>query len=366
MSGSLVGISALFYLALMSVFYTAGLAGVALFRRFAANRVPQSLHKRVLLTALLFPPIAALLPTLAGVILRHLHGDAAGTALSHHSAVCALVFGQVQTWAGFGANSQRVSTLLSIGAWLLIGVGVSCAVRLAVATLRLETGIAPLLSPPSARLADSLKRVGNRLALPTPLTDRFFECALPPDRSSVMGLTRAKCVLSRDFVRAAPPEELDALVAHEAGHLRSGDVYAAFAASVLNGLFFFLRPVYLLGKWWREAAELAADDTAVKGTGNDPLAVASAILRVKSGSGSATLSAALLPFAGDGMSAEHRVERLLAQAERAAPVANEPPLQIALTWGATGLLALFGAGLLASPDTACAAHCALELLKNVL
>ena len=145
-------------------------------------------------------------------------------------------------------------------------------------------------------------------------------------------------------------------------------MYAAFAVGILNCVFFFLRPVRLLSQWWREAAELAADDVAVKGTGNDPLAVASAILRVRAATlGGFPLPAPLLPFAGEGaLSAEQRVERLLAQAERATPMARAETLsQILLTWGATGLLALLGAGLLVSSEAACVAHCTLELMKNV-
>jgi Zn-dependent protease with chaperone function len=381
MTPPLLGVSALFYLALVSVFYLVALGVIAVYRRFFARNAPQSVSKRVLLLALLLPPVAALLPTVAGVILRHMHGtaamvaergmpaDVASTPLAHHTMACALLFERLGAIASFGASSKTVSLVLGIGTWLLLGFGAVYAVRLAWATYRLEKGIAPLLSEPSAPLAGSLARVGQRLGLSAPLRSRFYECALPPERSSVMGLQRAKCVLSRDFILTAPPEELDALVAHESGHLRSGDVYAAFAVGVLNCVFFFLRPVRLIGRWWREAAELAADDTAVRGTGDDPLAVASAILRVRgAATGTFALPAPLLPFADEGvLSAEQRVERLLAQAERAVPMArSETPVQVALTWGATGLLALVGAGLLISSEAACVAHCTLELIQRVL
>ncbi|MBC7806101.1 MAG: hypothetical protein H7145_08120 [Akkermansiaceae bacterium] len=380
MNMPLVGVSALFFLALVSVFYLLALAGVSAYRRVWGERAPQSFSQRVALVALLLPPVAALLPTVTGMILRHLHGGAmamgihalpaeAPTVAAHHTMACALIFERIGTLVSFGADSRIVSLVLGVGAWLLVGVGVVYAARLAVATLRLESGIAPLLSAPSSALVHSLERVGNRLGLPIALRRRFFECALPPDRSSVMGLSRARCVLSREFVEDAPPEELDALVSHEAGHLRSGDVYAAFAVGIINCLFFFLRPVRVLGGWWREAAELAADDTAVRGTGNDPLAVASAILRVR-GANVATafsLPAPLLPFADEGaMSAETRVERLLKQAERAGRMTEaETPIQISLSWAATGLFAALGAGLLVSSEAACVAHCTLELLKNI-
>jgi hypothetical protein len=80
------------------------------------------------------------------------------------------------------------------------------------------------------------------------------------------------------------------------------------------------------------------------------------------------LPAPLLPFADEGaLSAEKRVERLLTQAERSTPMTRpETTAQVALSWGATAVLALFGAGLLVSSEAACVAHCTLELLKNVL
>ncbi|MBC8142461.1 MAG: M48 family metalloprotease [Armatimonadetes bacterium] len=376
MNVALIGASALFYLALVSVFYLFTFVAVSASRRIL-SRAPQSLCKRVTLLALLLPPVAALLPTVAGVVLRHSHGSAAmatathrlpaeaATVAAHHTMACALIFERVGSLTSFGTDSHVVSGVLGAAAWLLAGAGIFYAARLAVATLRLETGIAPHLSVPSPALLASLERVNQRLALPAPLRRRFFECALPPERSSVMGLTRARCVLSREFIQTAPPEEVDALVAHEAGHLRSGDAYAAFAVGVLNCLFFFLRPVHLLGRRWREAAELAADDVAVRGTGNDPLAVASAILRIKGTSASVALPASLLSFADEATSAQTRVERLLAQAEAEPAVRRETGAQMVFAWGATGLLSLLGAGLLVSSEAACVAHCALELLKSV-
>lgn len=379
MNVPLAFVSALFYLALVSIFYVVTLAVVSVYRRLFARRAPESLSQRIALVALLLPPAAALLPTIAGVILRHMHGGtmvmahslpaATPTVAAHHTSACALIFERIGAMASFGTASQATSLVLGIGAWLLLVIGTLHAVRLTYATYRLETGILPLLSAPSPRLADSIGRVGKRLALPKPLRRRYFECALPPERSSVMGLLNARCVLSREFIEIAPPEEVDALVAHEAGHLRAGDVYAAFIVGVVNCLFFFLRPVRLLGKWWRESTELAADDTAVQGAGNDALAVASAILRVR---GAVVthfpLPAPLLPFADEGaLSAEKRVERLLTQAERTVPVTRpETPIQVAMSWGATGLLAVFGAGLLISSEAACVAHCTLELLRNIL
>jgi len=397
----LLWISALFYVALASVMYVASFALVATMLRVNRARAARpflaaSGVKRVLLAALVLPPLLAVLPTIAGTTLRHLHGGAAsgmppmtqgsgdhaanpyrvfaaaesGGPVAHHAASCQLLFDRLAALGGLGLSGDwghAVSVAVGGAAWLLVIAGAFLAFRLVGATLRLESGIAPVLASPTPRLAGSLARVGRSVAsLPR---DRFYECALPAAYSSVLGLTRARCVLSSHLVAHSPNDELDAVVAHEASHLRSGDVYAAFAVGLLNCAFFFLRPVRQLGRWWREAAELASDDAAVRAT-RDPLALASAILRVSAtpnASGSA-LPAVVLPFADEtACFPAKRVERLLDQAQKAtlAPLA-ETPLQIAAAWATTGVLGLVGAGLLLSSEAACVAHCALELVQRLL
>jgi Zn-dependent protease with chaperone function len=201
---------------------------------------------------------------------------------------------------------------------------------------------------------------------------RFFECPIPPAYSSVLGFWRARCVLSQEFVASAPDEELDAVVAHEGSHLRAGDVRATFAVGVLDCLFFYLRPVRLLSRAWREAAELACDDAAVAAT-RKPLAMAAAILRASGVPVGATrfsrpLPAVALPFADEAACAPSiRVERLLAQAQQASlPAAREPRWQAALGWFTTLTLGGIGAGVLLSAEAACYAHCSLEAIARVL
>ena len=224
---SLIGVSALFYFALVSLFYLLAFVAVFVFRRVCHHRVPQSLAKRVVLTAAILPPVAAVLPTVAGVVLRHLHGaamavpgaiSAASPVLFHHSAACATFFGATLTLGTGSVDNATLRLLPGIAAWGLLAVGAVYAARLVLATSRLETGLAPFLFTPTAPLAASLSRVSARLHLRPELAARFFECPMPPDRSSVMGLARTRCVLSASFVADAPPEELDAVVAHEAAH----------------------------------------------------------------------------------------------------------------------------------------------------
>ncbi len=98
--------------------------------------------------------------------------------------------------------------------------------------------------------------------------------------SCLLGIRKVRCILSHDLVAQASLEELEAVVAHEMNHLRAGDVWATMVVSVLNCLFFFLRPVRLISRHWREETELACNEATVVITGK-PIPLATAILRAQ-------------------------------------------------------------------------------------
>lgn len=355
----LILVSALFFLALVSVLYLAGwlLALGAL--RLGGDRLSHAGAKRVLMTALVLPPVLALLPTVGGATLRHSHGP---EGVVHHTVGCQMMFSSLADLGRFGNGAAGI--MVNGITWGLVLVGLFLIARLAHATVRLERGIAPFLNAPSPRLSQSLRRVQTRM--PRLPADRFFECPIPSRYSSVLGFLRARCVLSEALVAESSDEELDGVVAHEAGHLLSRDVPATFLIGALNCLFFFLRPVRLLARLWRKTAEIAADDAAVAATGN-PLAVATAILKANgipelSPSLQSRLPAVTLPFADEAAcSPSLRVERLLAQAGQTAFLPQpEARLPVFGGWLATVLLAAFGANILLSAEAACVSHCTLE------
>ncbi len=378
---SLLLVSALFFLALSSGLYVAAWGIATILLRAGRARISHAAAKRVLLTALVLPPLAAAVTTLGGATLRHLH-DAA--RMEHHSAGCQTMFVRlfaVENGPSGALARDVLGALVNGAAWLLVGAGIVLAARLFVATARLERGLTLFQSAPSLRLAGSLARIGTRF--PSLPVYHFFECPVPATQSSVLGFWRARCVVSRAFVADASDDELDALIAHEASHLRSGDVRATFLVGTLNCFFFYLRPVRLLSRRWREAAELACDDQAVAAT-RKPLALASAILRVngallappaEAGGGRRHLPAVALPFADEAAcSPRKRVERLLDRAERALlPVLpsssggeRSQVLQAAGGWALTLALAGIGVGALLSPATICLAHCSLEAIARTL
>ena len=370
---ALLLVSALFFLALASLFYLVAWGAASLGLRAGRGRVSHAAAKRLLLLCLMLPPALALIPTFGGATLRHSHMTAAA---EHHSPMCRQLFVPLFSAETFSGSVLTVSEIagrvINSAAWLLIGLGVFFLLRLVWATAKLETGLLPFLYAPSDRLGDALARVKRQMpGLPA---GRFYECALPAAYSSVLGLRRVRCVLSRELVATATDEELDAVIAHEAGHLTAHDVPAAFVVGALSCLFFPLRPVRLLARVWREEAELACDDAAVAAT-RRPLALAAAILRAvgvpvsPSASSGGFLPAVAMSFAGaDAASVGRRVERLLAQAQAVSAPAplEESPRHVLAGWLTTGTLAGVGTLVLFSPEMLCYAHCTLEAVARLL
>ncbi len=365
----LLFVSGLFFLSLASALYVAAFLVATAALRAGRGRLSHARAKQVLLASLLLPPLLAAVPTLSGATLRHSH---ARPLLEHHSAACSRVFtGLFAAGDGGGGLIPRPAGHLANGlAWLLVALGLAYLVRLVAATLRLERGLTPYLSPPSPRLARAVAHVGRRSRVNAAL---FFECPIPPSSSSVFGLRRTRCVLSQELVASASDAELNAIVAHEATHLHARDVAATFLVSALGCLFFYLRPVRLLARRWREETELACDAAAVE-AGGDPLAMASAILRVSGApvgarlGGHGPLPPTALAFADESAClTARRVEGLIARAQRSAPPpARGTRLRAAAGWLVTLALATVGVLLLLSPSAVCYAHCSLEAAAHLL
>lgn len=364
----LLFVSGLFFLALASALYIVVylLATVTLW--IGRGRFSHARAKQVLLTSLFLPPLLAAVPTLSGATLRHSH---ARPLLEHHSLACSQLFSSLSAaWSGGASetSSHLMGYFVNGLAWLLVTLGLVYLVRLVIATLQLERGLVPYLSLPSARLARAVAHVGRRSKTNGA---QFFECPIPAAYSSVLGLRHTRCILSQELVAAATTEELNAIVAHESTHLRLRDVETTFLVSILNCLFFYLRPVRLLARRWREETELACDTAAVQVVG-DPLAMATAILRVSGAPARANLSGLLptvaLAFADESAClTAKRVENLIAQAQRSAlPAVRETWLHSVGGWVVTLALAGIGVSLLLSPQAVCYAHCSLEAAAHLL
>jgi Zn-dependent protease with chaperone function len=293
--------------------------------------------------------------------------------VEHHNVICQQIFTPVLNRIGVGGADEwarLLAVFLNGGAWLLLVLGIGQGVRLVHATLRLEREILPYLRAPSSRLAVALERSRDRF--PRLPAERFYECALPMSCSSLLGGRRIRCVLSSDLVSGATEEELEAVIAHEAIHLLRRDLHLTFGAGLLNGLFFFLRPLRLLTQRWREEAELACDRAAVAATRN-PLSMASAILRASGVDSPANPSLRLTrPAVTMGFTDEaacppaRRVKALLNHAQSLSVPSPDSRFS---AWGGWAVTAVLVGSLLLPLVTvsgACFAHCSLEAIARFL
>lgn len=148
---------------------------------------------------------------------------------------------------------------------------------------------------------------------------------------AVAGLFRPRLLIARTVLDACSPAELDAILAHEQGHIDRRDNLRRLVLGAVPDLLAWLPLARRIQTAWLEAAEDAADDMAAA-LGNEGRAVlAQALLRVaRLAPGAAPVS---LPASAlyRGESLDRRVRRLLA------PAAHAPAGGAARTWIPWGL-----------------------------
>ena len=149
---------------------------------------------------------------------------------------------------------------------------------------------------------------------------------------SVIGLLRPKVIVARRVLDACPAGELDAILAHEQGHLDRRDnlrhAILAAAPDVLSWL-----PISAnLHSAWREATEEAADDAAGRLGERGRLLLAQALLKIARlapvGHDVRGLPATAL-YRGEGI--EGRVRRLLCPAPAAASMSIRTKVLLAVS-----------------------------------
>lgn len=353
---TLLIVSGLFFLAVSAALYTVAWIAFKILAR-SAPRLPARWARGFLSACLLLPSLTAGAFTAGGVFLRHSH--ASGEI--HHDVYC----GDIALFLAVPEGKLPVILGLAVqaAAWLLLAWGVFSVLRLWQATVLLERGLSPYLLPPSEKLVATLSKLqqGTDFA-----ALQFFEADIPMAYSCLIGVRRIRCVLAKELVASSTSQELEAVVMHEVSHFRSGDVWRTLLIGTLNCLFFYLRPVGLLARRWREETELACD-AATAGATREPLALASAILRTQGVPVPALpLPNATLGFAEETACApEKRVERLLAYAQGAALMGQADRFS-PWHWAATTVLAVLGVLILLSPQAMCVAHCSLEAIARAL
>jgi Zn-dependent protease with chaperone function len=192
---------------------------------------------------------------------------------------------------------ERVGPVLGLLAAASGALVVAGAVRVAIALLatrRVVRGWAHHARP--LRL--------DEIDLPAFAVDESFPLV------AIAGWLRPKLYVSRAVLESCTAAELQAIVAHECGHLREGDPWRLLIVRACPDLLALLPAGAGMASRWGEAAEEAADDHASVSQARS-LDLASALIRVARLAGSSTRSELPLTalYRGGGVAA--RVARIL-------------------------------------------------------
>ncbi len=218
--------------------------------------------------------------------------------------------------------------------WLVVawiaGVGVSSARLLAGfrATVRLRTNNV-VAAPAEWRLA--LSEIATRVRVAKPVRLLVSSLVAVP---TVVGWLRPVILLPATALTGLEPQQLEALLAHELGHIRRHDYLINILQNVAEAILFYHPAVWWVSEQIRSDREMCCDDIAVEASG-DALLYASALADLES----RRFAPAGLSMAANGGSLLNRIRRLAGKPERAAD--NLPGSGAA--W-AVGVLWLVGVG----------------------
>ena len=173
-----------------------------------------------------------------------------------------------------------------------------------------------------------------RLDAPAP---RMRLCAYDQPLALTYGLRRPTVLLSAWMVRHLDARELEAVLAHELGHVARRDYLVGWLATVLRDTFCYLPTSWAAYRQLQHEKELACDDLAI-GLTRRPLALASALAKVWQHALEGSRIGPAQALIGTGGALEGRIARLL---DRPAVAASPPQARlVALSGGAAGLIGL--------------------------
>lgn len=148
---------------------------------------------------------------------------------------------------------------------------------------------------------------------------------------AVVGLRRPRLIVARTVLEGCTPDELQAVIAHEHGHIRRRDNLKRVLLAVAPDVLSWLPVSGRVFEDWRNAAEQAADEDAVRQDEQSRLNLASALLKVArlatGAPGRVTLPASAF-YCGEDI--DRRIRRLL-DAEAVAPMSRRPAAVLAAT-----------------------------------
>ena len=97
---------------------------------------------------------------------------------------------------------------------------------------------------------------------------------------AVIGLLRPVIVLPEIVVRDKPPEELEAILAHELIHVRRGDLWLGLLQVCAKAVWWFYPLVWWVNRWSTREAERCCDEEVIGELGCDPKRYARSLLEV--------------------------------------------------------------------------------------
>lgn len=162
-------------------------------------------------------------------------------------------------------------------------------------------------------------------------------CSYDRPLALTYGLWRPTVLLSTWMVRQLDRRELEAVLAHEIGHVARRDYFVIWLATVLRDAFCYLPTSWAAYRQLQHEKELACDELAV-GVTRRPLALASALTKVWQQALEGPRIGTALSLLGAGEAIEGRITRLL-DAPPASPGAPRTRL-FALGAGVAGLAGL--------------------------
>ena len=219
------------------------------------------------------------------------------------------------------AMSLGAASLLALSLMVLLMVlwaGTQSALR----SVALSKRMAATARPASEQLQTLVGQISRRFALPAP---RLVILPTSEPLAFTYGAWRPAIALSTWMVEELDAEELEAVLAHELGHVARRDYVVMLLATTLRNAFFYLPASQTAHQLLCQEKERASDTLAIT-RGAQPLALASALTKVWRTA--AQVRAGAQALTGQGEAVGDRVVRLVEADEallRAPSIAGSAP-----------------------------------------
>jgi hypothetical protein len=182
-----------------------------------------------------------------------------------------------------------------------------------------------------------------------------------------VGVLRPHLFVAAQVLEGLADDERDAVLAHEAAHLRARDNLTGLLLRACPDGFLWGREAGVLERAWREAAEQAADERAALGAPGRAASLADALVKVARMVPRGARLGLPAPALHGGEAVAHRVERLLRLSREGSPPAEARGRR---TWSPRPRYVLLGAslvfGLAAHAPLLFLVHAAIERVVRSL